>query len=92
MEQILPYIIQAISGLVGGNIAGLLNKAKSLGPLLNSILGAVGGIGAAQGAQAAGLLQAIGLGNLGGTGADIGLGAIGGLVLPLLGSLFNKKK
>ena len=53
MEQLLPFIIQAISGLVGGNIAGLLAKAKSLGPILNSILGAAGGIGAAQGAQAA---------------------------------------
>ena len=40
MEQLLPFIIQAISGLVGGNIAGLLAKAKSLGPILNSILGA----------------------------------------------------
>ncbi len=91
MEQFLPYIIQAISGLVGGNIAGLLAKAKSLGPILNSILGAVGGIGAAQGAQAAGILEAIGLGSISGTGADIGLGAIGGLILPLLGSLFKKK-
>ncbi len=90
MEQLLPIIIQAISGLVGGNIAGLINKAKSLGPLLNSILGAVGGVGAAQGAQAAGILEAIGLGG-GGTGASVGLGAIGGLILPLLGSLFKTK-
>lgn len=31
-------LIQVISGAVGGNLGGLLNKAKSLGPLMNTVL------------------------------------------------------
>lgn len=94
MENLLPYIIQAVAGLVGGNIAGLLNKARSLGPLLNSVLGAVGGVAGAQGAQAAGLLEQLGM--AGATGnqamaAQGGIAAIAGLILPLIGSLFKKK-
>ena len=33
---------------VGGNLGGLLNKAKSLGPMLNTILGLIGGVGGGQ--------------------------------------------
>lgn len=94
MEAFLPYIIQAIGGLLGGNIAGLLNKARSLGPLLNSILGAVGGVAGAQGAQAAGLFEMLGLGGMGegaAMAAQGGIGAIGGLILPLIASLFKSK-
>lgn len=90
MEGLLPIIVQAIAGLVGGNIAGLINKARSLGPLLNSVLGAVGGVAGAQGAQAAGLLEQLGMANMG-LGADAGIGAIAGLILPLIGSFFKKK-
>ena len=94
MENLLPFIIQAIAGLVGGNIAGLLNKARSLGPLLNSVLGAEGGIAGVQGAQAAGILDQLGL--AGATGGEAmavqgGVAAVSGLILPLIGSLFKKK-
>jgi hypothetical protein len=94
MESLLPLIIQAVAGLVGGNIAGLLNKARSLGPLLNSVLGAVGGVAGAQGAQAAGILDQLGLaGATGGQAlaAQGGVAAIAGLILPLIGSFFKKK-
>jgi hypothetical protein len=94
METLLPLIIQAVAGLVGGNVAGLLNKARSLGPLLNSVLGAVGGVAGAQGAQAAGLLEQLGMaGATGGTAlaAQGGIAAVAGLILPLLGGVLKKK-
>jgi hypothetical protein len=37
-------LVQLIAGAAGGNAAGLANKAKSLGPVLNTILGALGGL------------------------------------------------
>ncbi|NLF02428.1 MAG: hypothetical protein GX601_15780 [Anaerolineales bacterium] len=43
MEKLLPVIVQLVSGAVGGNAAGSLMKKFSLGTLLNSILGIVGG-------------------------------------------------
>lgn len=95
MENLLPLIIQAIAGLVGGNVAGLLNKARSLGPLLNSVLGAVGGVAGAQGAQAAGLFEMLGMAGTGSDPAALaaqgGIGAVAGLVLPLIGGLLKKK-
>lgn len=94
MESLLPLIIQAIAGLVGGNIAGVLNKVRSLGPLLNSVLGAVGGVAGAQGAQAAGILDQLGLaGATGGQAlaAQGGIAAVAGLILPLIGGLLKKK-
>jgi uncharacterized membrane protein YeaQ/YmgE (transglycosylase-associated protein family) len=39
----LALIIQIISGAVGGNIAGVILKNFSLGPIGNSIAGLVGG-------------------------------------------------
>jgi len=41
--NLLPLIIELISGAVGGNIAGALLKQFSLGPIGNSIAGIVGG-------------------------------------------------
>lgn len=43
MDNMLPMIIQLVSGAVGGNAAGALMKKFSLGPVLNSILGILGG-------------------------------------------------
>lgn len=43
MDKLLPLIIQLVSGAVGGNAAGALLKKQSLGPLLNSLAGIVGG-------------------------------------------------
>jgi uncharacterized membrane protein YeaQ/YmgE (transglycosylase-associated protein family) len=41
--DIVSLIINLISGAVGGNIAGAAMKDKSLGPLLNSVVGVLGG-------------------------------------------------
>jgi uncharacterized membrane protein YeaQ/YmgE (transglycosylase-associated protein family) len=43
MGNLVPFIIQLISGAVGGNIAGSLMKEFSLGTLMNSLVGIIGG-------------------------------------------------
>ncbi len=80
-------IIQLISGAVGGNAAGLLNKAKSLGPLLNTILGAVGGVGG--GALLGGPLAGMMGGNA--MAGNVTASAVVGLLLPLIGGMLKKK-
>lgn len=80
--DLTAVLVQLIAGAVGGNAAGLANKAKSLGPLINTILGALGGLG---GGQLAG--GTIG----GGTATEVGASAIVGALLPLIvGMLKNK--
>ncbi len=79
----MELLINLLSGGVGGNLFGALMKSRSLGPALNTILGALGGLA---GGQLAG-------GALGGTtGGNIVASAIGGIVLPLIASFFKKKK
>ncbi len=39
MENLIPIIINLVSGAVGGNIAGALLKNFSLGTLWNSVVG-----------------------------------------------------
>lgn len=79
-------IIEAIVGAAGGNVAGLLNKARSYGPLINTVLGALGGLGggAALGGPLAGLLG----GNA--TAGNVTASAIGGLLIPLIAGFFKK--
>jgi hypothetical protein len=82
----LALIIQLISGIVGGNVAGAALKDKSLGTLGNSLAGLVGG---GLGGQ---ILQALlGVGAATGGGLDIGAvisqiagGGIGGGVLMII--------
>jgi len=78
----MEYLINILSGGVGGNLFGALMKNRSMGPALNTILGALGGL-------AGGQLGGNALG--GSTGANIAASAIGGIVLPLIGSFFKKK-
>ncbi len=75
-------LLQLVSGAVGGNVAGALNKTRSLGPLINTVLGAIGGVGGGQ------LLDGM-VG--GGTGGTIGVSAVVGALLPLIGSFLKKK-
>lgn len=91
MEEYLPLIIQAVAGAVGGNVIGAIRRSNSFGPLLNSLLGALGGVGAAQGLQAGGLMEqvvALAGGNANVAGGAAGLA--GGLVLPLIASFFKR--
>ncbi|PWB33972.1 hypothetical protein DCO48_08310 [Pseudomonas sp. SDI] len=67
--DIVTLIVQIISGVVGGNAAGL--SKQGMGPLLNSIFGGVGGVILGQ------VLAAL-------TGEPGAVAAGGGLDLPAL--------
>lgn len=79
--DIMTLVINLISGAVGGNVAGAAMKDKSLGPLLNSVVGVLGG-----GAGAA-ILKMMGMAvNQGGLDvqaviSSVASGGIGGAVL-----------
>jgi uncharacterized membrane protein YeaQ/YmgE (transglycosylase-associated protein family) len=84
--DLASLLIQLVSGAAGGNVGGVINKARSMGPLWNTVLGAIGGLGGGQ------LLG----GTLGGavgnpTAGNIRASAIVGLVLPLIAAYFKKK-
>ncbi len=80
MEGLLPILINLISGAAGGNIAGALMKDKSLGFLLNTVVGLIGGGAGGQ------ILSALGLlGSAGAAGATGGLD-IGSLIGNIAGS------
>ena len=70
---------------------GALRGNSSLGPLMNTILGAAGGVGAAYGAQAGGLTdQLLAMVANNPNIANGVLGAVGGFVLPLVASFFKR--
>ncbi len=77
-------ILQLISGAVGGNLAGFLMKAKSLGTLWNTVVGVLGGGIGGQALSAMGLLQGAGM------VGDIGGSLVGGGLLMFIISLFKK--
>ncbi len=83
MEGIGALIINLLIGAVGGNLAGMALKEKSLGTLWNSVVGILGG----------GLGFFI-LGMLGGGGGgllwQVLAAFIGGAVLLFVVSLFRK--
>ena len=81
MENLLPLIIQLVSGAAGGNAAGSLMKNLSLGTVGNSIVGILGG---GIGGQVLGMLGiASGSGELDIAGiiGSIASGGVGGGVL-----------
>jgi len=80
----MEWIISIVSGIAGGNVAGLVNKAKSLGPLLNSVLGGAGGaLGGALGPKVD-VFQNMG------QGGNAAAGGIIGFLLPLIVGFFKK--
>ncbi|MCP4229360.1 MAG: hypothetical protein GY771_04340 [bacterium] len=90
MENLLPLIIQLVSGAVGGNVAGALMKKFSLGTLGNSLVGILGG---GIGGQLLGMLGI----STGAGGMDIGsiVGSIasggvgGGVLMAIIGVIKN---
>lgn len=90
MENLLPLIVQLVSGAVGGNVAGSLMKKFSMGTLWNSVLGILGG---GLGGQVLGML---GL-DLGGGEMDLagilgnvaGGGVGGGVIMAIVGLIKN---
>jgi uncharacterized membrane protein YeaQ/YmgE (transglycosylase-associated protein family) len=81
--DLTPVHVQLIAGAVGGNVAGIANKAKTLGPIINTILGALGGLG---GGQLAG--NTIGSG----TATEVGASAVVGALVPLIVGMFKQKQ
>lgn len=79
----LSLIINAVSGLIGGNAAGAAWKDKSLGVIGNSIAGLIGGVAGGYILQAVGLLHSVGLdtATVGSFMGDAGAGVVGGGVL-----------
>ena len=90
MENLIPLIIQLVSGAVGGNIAGSLLKDSSLGPIGNSIAGILGG---GIGGQLLGLLGVIvtsGGMDIGSILGSIASGGVGGGVLMAIIGIIKK--
>jgi len=89
MQHTINLIIQLVSGALGGNLAGGWLKKLSLGTVLNSILGILGG---GVGGQ---LLNAVGFGDTGGPSTDIwsvignilGGGVGGGVLVVIIGAI-----
>ncbi len=79
----MELIISLLVGALGGNIAGYLLKAKSLGTLWNSVVGILGG------GLGYGVLGFLGLGG-GGLIGGIIASLIGGAILLFVISLFRK--
>ena len=79
-------LIQAISGAAGGNVAGLLNKSRSYGPLVNTVMGLLGGVGGGQ------ALGGVLTGLLGGNAmlGNVAASVIGGILIPLIAGYFKK--
>jgi hypothetical protein len=98
MDAYLPYIIQALGGLVAGNIVGGLVRGGG-GVLGRSIIGAIGGVAAGYGLpmvpQTAGALEAVYGLMEGPNGIHLGnliVGAAGGGVLGLVGGLLLRPR
>jgi uncharacterized membrane protein YeaQ/YmgE (transglycosylase-associated protein family) len=97
--NMLPLIIQLISGAVGGNIAGALMKNFNLGPIGNSIAGLIGG---GLGGQLLSMLTSGGAATAGmaatGSGMDVASilsslagGGVGGAVVMAIVGLIKAK-
>jgi hypothetical protein len=90
----MEMIISLIAGLVGGNVGGVAAKNLSMGPIINSVIGAIGGLGGGQlidmlgGADA--VAAAAGSMDMGALLGQAGAGGVGGLVLTLLAGMVKK--
>jgi len=91
--NIISLIIEAISGAVGGNVAGAAMKENSLGTVGNSIAGIVGG-----GLGGTILQMVMGSGATGGGSMDLtsilsnvaGGGVGGAILMAIIGIIKNK--
>lgn len=86
METVI-LIINLISGAVGGNLAGAVMKDKSLGPLLNSVVGVVGGGAGMAVLRMMGMAMNEGGLDLQAVIANIASGGVGGGVLMIIVAL-----
>lgn len=83
--QLMTWVINLVTGAVGGNVAGALLKSISLGTIGNTVAGLVGG--GLGGQLLSGLLGGAGLG---GTGGQIASAGIGSVVVMIVVGLIKK--
>ncbi len=85
--DLTTLLVQLAAGVIGGNAAGAANpKTKALGPVITSVLGALGGLG---GGQLLGPMLTDLIGNA--IVGSAGSAGIVGAILPLIvGMLKNK--
>lgn len=77
-SPIVTWLLTLISGADGGNIGGALIKDQTLGPVVNTILGLVGGVCGSQLLGGLGGLQCLGqIDNIGASG-------VVGALLPII--------
>lgn len=98
LDSILPYLVQALGGAIGGNILGALTRGGG-GVVGRTVIGAIGGVGLA---YAAGSFPALGnvaamWGGLieGENGVHLSnliTGGVGGGVLGLIGGLLIRSR
>ncbi|MDZ5698013.1 MULTISPECIES: hypothetical protein [Phyllobacteriaceae] len=87
MEALLPIIVQAVAGIIGGEAVGAAFKKAAMGQVARIISGAVGGIGG--GALLAGVGGDAGMlsGLLGdAVGGLVGGGVLSGVVGAVMGT------
>lgn len=87
----MEMIIQLIAGAIGGNAAGAGAKNLSLGPIVNTIVGLIGGLGGGQ------LLTMLGAGDAAAAASNMDLTTIiqsilgggvgGGALVAIVGAL-----
>lgn len=98
LATILPYIVQALGGAVGGNILGALTRGGG-GVVGRTVIGAIGGVGAAFAATQVPAIGGVtemwsGLidGENGAHLANLITGAAGGGILGLVGGLLIRPR
>jgi hypothetical protein len=90
--DITSLIIEAVSGAVGGNVAGAAMKESSLGPVGNSIAGIVGGgLGGAILQAVMGTAAAGGGLDLQSILANVAGGGVGGAILMAIIGIIKSK-
>jgi uncharacterized membrane protein YeaQ/YmgE (transglycosylase-associated protein family) len=90
--DIIGIVTNLVGGVAGGNASGAALKDKSLGVIGNTIAGAVGGVAGGYIIQLVGVLNSMGLADttLGGLGAELGAGVVGGGILTAIAGFIKK--
>jgi len=86
MDELLPWLLSAGGGALGGNLIGLLGRLRRLAPMLKTLLGAVGGVAGFKLAESVRLIPHMGALEQAAVGA-----VAGALLTAVLGSLMIRK-
>ena len=78
-QNLINIIISVIAGLAAGHGTGAANQNTTLGPLGNTVTGALGGLGGGLLGALVPALQQVGSGAI--NGSNVGGGALGGVLL-----------